>query len=171
MKWFKNINNLNELRTAYKKFVIMHHPDNGGLEETIKEINAEYDTLFHKIKYGYEHSDDYKNVTNRQKQTYDSVKDQKIREMVVNLSRFQGLTIELCGMWLWISGDTKKYKEELKSLGLHYASHKKCWYIHWDDYVKHGKEPSSMSYIRSKYGSTVFYETKKEAELCMKASK
>ena len=168
MKWFKDINTLDELRKAYKKLVIKYHPDNCGSDIEIKQINSEYDELFKKLKAGYEQSESYKNATDRQKQSYDSVKDIKIREMIVKLSRFQSLTIELCGTWIWVTGDTRKYKEELKSLGMHYASKKKCWYIHFDDYVKYGK-PSTMSYIRNKYGSTVIHTDSNEKELYMKA--
>lgn len=161
MKWFKETGTLDELRKLYKKLVVMHHPDNGGSEETIKEINAEYDILFKRLKSDFEHKDAYRNATDKQKQAYDSVKDQKLREMIVRLCRYPGLVIELCGVWIWVSGETKRYKEELKALGLHYASNKKCWYVHFDDYVRHGKS-TSMSYIRNKYGSMVMYAEEKE---------
>lgn len=170
MKWFKDINTLDELRKAYKQLVKKHHPDNGDSDiEIIKQINAEYDELFKKLKTGYEKSEGYKTATDRQKQTYDSVKDKKLREVIVKLCRYKGLVLELCGVWLWVSGDTKKYKDELKALGLHYASQKKCWYIHFDDFVKYGKKPSTMAYIRSRYGSTVIHADNNEKELHMKA--
>lgn len=168
MKWFKDISTLEDLQKKYKQLVIKHHPDNGGSNDAIKEINAEYDILFKKLKNGYEHFESYQKSTNRQKQAYDSVKDIKIREMIVKLSRFQGLVIELCGVWLWVTGDTKRYKEELKKLGLHYAPQKKCWYIHWDEFVQHGTKSSSMSHIRTKYGSTIINIDNQEKELYIK---
>lgn len=169
MKWFKDILTLDELRKKYKQLVIKFHPDNSGSDAAIKEINSEYDILFKKLKNSFEHSESYQQSNDRQKQSYDSVKDLKIREMIIKLSRLQGLVIELCGVWLWVSGDTKRYKDELKSLGLHYASQKKCWYIHFDDFVKYGKKPSSMSHIRSKYGSTIINTNSQEKELGAKA--
>lgn len=170
MKWFKDVSDLDTLRRMYKRLVIQYHPDNCGSDDSsIKEINAEYDELFKKLKAGYEQSEGYKNATDRQKQTYDTVKDKKLREVIVKLSRYKGLVLELCGVWLWVSGDTKKYKDELKALGLHYASQKKCWYIHFDDFVKYGKKPSTMAYIRSRYGSTVIHADNNEKELHMKA--
>lgn len=30
---------------------------------------------------------------------------------------FPGVEVELCGSWLWLSGQTREYKEELKALG------------------------------------------------------
>ena len=169
MKWFKDVANLDELRKMYKKLVIQHHPDNCGSDDAIKEINAEYDVLFKKLKTSYEHSESYQNATDRQRQAYDSNKDIKIREMIVKLSCFQELTIELCGTWIYVSGNTRRYKEELKALGMHYASKKKCWYIHWDDYVKHGKKSSSMSHIRNKYGSMIVHTDSNNEALGMKA--
>lgn len=169
MKWFKDVSTLDELRKKYKQLVIKFHPDNGVSDDAIKEINSEYDVLFQKMKNSYEHSENYQQSNDRQRQAYDSVKDQKIREMIVKLSRFQGLVIELCGVWLWVSGDTKRYKDELKALGLHYASQKRCWYIHWDEFVKRGTKSSSMSHIRSKYGSTIINTDNQERELCIKA--
>lgn len=164
MKWFHGMNDLESLRKEYKRLVIRHHPDNGGLEEDIKEINAEYDLLFQRFKDGYEHSESYKDATERQKQAYDPVKDRKLREVIISLSRYPGLVIELCGVWLWVSGDTKTYKNELKALGLHYAGNKKCWYIHFDDHVRYGKKPSSMSYIRQRYGSAIIYTKQEDRE-------
>ena len=162
MKWFKDINDLNELRKLYKKLVIKYHPDNNGDEEIIKSINVEYDILFKKFKSGYENSESYKNTTEKQRQSYDSVKDRMLREMIVKLCRFPDLIIEICGVWIWVSGNTKAYKEELKALGLHYASGKKCWYIHYDDFVKYGKKSATMSYIRNRYGSVVVHAGNKD---------
>ena len=162
MKWFKEIDTLDGLRKLYRRLVVKYHPDNSGSEEIIKEINAEYDVLFKRLKEGYEKSEAYQNATERQKQAYDSAKDQKLRDMIIKLSRYHGLTIELCAVWLWVSGNTKEHKDELHRLGLHYARNKKCWYIHFDDFVKYGKHPASMDYIRDKYGSTVIHAEKKE---------
>ena len=162
MKWFQEIKDLNELRKLYRKLVVKHHPDNGGSEDAIKEINAEYDILFKQFKSSYENSESYKNTTEKQRQSYDSVKDKMLREMIVKLCRYPGLVVEICGVWIWVSGNTKAYKDELKSLGLHYASSKKCWYIHYDDYVKYGKRPASMSYIRNRYGSMVVHAGTKD---------
>ena len=46
MKWFENVKKIEELRQLYRKLLKEHHPDNGGDEETMKEINLEYDRVF-----------------------------------------------------------------------------------------------------------------------------
>ena len=76
------------------------------------------------------------------------------------LVKIPGLIVELCGCWLWISGDTKPNKEALKAAGCRWSSSKKMWYwrhqedgAHWS----HGKK--SMSQLRMKYGSQTFAGT------------
>lgn len=152
MKWFQEINNLNELRKLYRKLVVKYHPDNGGSEEIIKEINAEYDFLFKRLKNDFEHKDTYKNTTDKQKQQYDWQKDRQIREMVMQLSRFKGITVEIIGVWIWVA-NCYEYRKELKELGFHWARQKQMWYLHFDDFHKFSAKPASMSYIREKYGS------------------
>ena len=45
-KYFQNVKSIQELRKRYRELLKEHHPDNGGNEDVMKEINAEYDRLF-----------------------------------------------------------------------------------------------------------------------------
>ena len=65
----------------------------------------------------------------------------------------KGLSVELCGTWIWVSGNTKKHKELLKKLGLQYARKKQKWYLKPAGYKYHKHKPISMEKIRFKYGS------------------
>lgn len=171
MKWFKDISRPDELRKLYRKLVVRYHPDNGGSEDDIKEINAEYDILFKKMKNDFEQKDTYKNATDKQKQSYDWQKDAQIRETLMQLSRFRDITVEVIGVWIWVS-DCYPYRKELKALGFRWARQKQMWYRHFDDYHRFSAKPASMSYIRSKYGSVEikFQEEKQEErELLTKA--
>lgn len=47
MKYLKNVKSYNDLKTQYKALLKANHPDNGGDLEAMKEINVEYDALFH----------------------------------------------------------------------------------------------------------------------------
>ena len=64
--------------------------------------------------------------------------------------------IELCGSWLWISGDTKPHKDNLKRIGCRWSNNKKQWY--WRPpgsgraWFRSSNE-YSMEQIRSDYGS------------------
>lgn len=152
MKWFQDIETLTDLRKEYRRLAIKHHPDNGGLEDTIKEINTEYDILFQKMKEDYGHKDAYSKATEKQKQQYDWQKDTQIRNIILQLSRFNGITVEIIGVWIWVS-NCYLYRKELKALGFHWARQKRMWYIHFDDYHKFSSRPAPMSHIRAKYSS------------------
>ena len=68
------------------------------------------------------------------------------------------ITIEKCGTWLWIGGDTYPVRKELKNIGCRWSPTKSRWY--WkhpkEKFTSHGKV--SMPKIRYKYGSE-FIET------------
>lgn len=166
MKWFnqQDLKDVNTLRAAYKRLLIKYHPDNNKNDTTgmMQEINAEYDLLFQQLKDTYEHSDNYKKQTDRQKQAYDWEKDKQLRAIIVALSKFAGLEIELCGTWVYVRGETYPYRKELKVLGMNYNRQKKCWIIHFDDYYKYHKKSVSMSHIRDKYGSVIIQTDARE---------
>lgn len=153
MKWFQDVKTLDELRKLYRKLVVKYHPDNGGSEEIIKQVNAEYEILFKRLKSDFEQKDTYSHATDKQKQTYDWQKDVQIRNKVMQLSRFKDLKIEIIGVWIWITNGYA-YRKELKELGFRWASQKQMWYLHFDDFHKFSSKPASMSYIRERYGST-----------------
>jgi hypothetical protein len=74
-----------------------------------------------------------------------------------------GLVIELCGRWVWFTGATYKWKDQLKALGCLFAGKKKAWY--WrpaDEERKGGHKPMELDKIKEKYGA-ISFETKKAA--------
>lgn len=152
MKWFKDISSLDELRKSYRQLVVKFHPDNGGSEDVIKEINAEYDVLFKRLKHNFKNKDTYSKTSDKQKQAYDWQKDKQLREMVLKLSKFRNINVEIIGVWIWVS-NCYAYRKELKDLGFHWASQKQMWYKHFDDFHKFSSRPASMNFIRAKYGS------------------
>lgn len=46
MKHFINVNSLEELKKQYRKLALANHPDKGGKNEVMQEINVEFDVLF-----------------------------------------------------------------------------------------------------------------------------
>lgn len=75
------------------------------------------------------------------------------------LVKIEGIEIEQCGSWLWISGDTFPVKDQLKSLGCRFSRKKSLWYWHSNEEERRYHKSQSMSHIRSRYGS---YQLEKE---------
>lgn len=150
MKYFTTCHDLDSLKAQYRRLAMKHHPDRGGDLETMKAINAEHDQLFEILKKQHnESADEYHQTTETA---------EEFREVLNALLKLDGLTVELCGSWLWISGNTKANKEALKAAGCRWSQNKSMWYWrHPEDRKHYRKSNASMSDIRRKYGSQVFH--------------
>ena len=71
--------------------------------------------------------------------------------MIIHLD---GLEIEICGAWVWVSGKTYAHRAILKEAGFCYASKKKRWYFRPEDWTSRSRGSLEMDKIREKYGST-----------------
>lgn len=166
-----------DITKAYKKLAIKYHPDrNDSGAEIMKNINSAYDTLksinaedlqplrntkisLSKIvdsAYTFlnsldldviKHSDD--------KNAYDYSK--KLESAIFNIFKINNITLEVCGNWVWLSGDTKINKDKIKSLGYKWSKHKKMWYYRPDEHKcrKLTNKELNMQEIRNKYGSSI----------------
>lgn len=168
MTYFKNIETLEQLRKAYKDLLKKYHPDNGGSEEITKAINTEYEQLFKVLKNRYESktAGTESKTSSYENNKYSFEEDEKLREILQKIIHFEGVIIEICGSWIWLSGNTYQYRKEFKEIGFKWASTKKQWYWHSEDYIKKSRKTLSMEDIRKKYGSK---EVKTDSRLRLEA--
>lgn len=157
--YFTDVDTLEELRRQYKALLKQYHPDNPqGSTEATQAINAEYDSLFKRLKDKHEHKATY-NKEDSSKTAYDDLKydfaeDARLRKVLQAIIGFTGINIELIGCWIWVDGDTFPYKDELKELGFKWAREKKKWYFHTEAFRKKSHKKLSIDDIRNYYGST-----------------
>ena len=151
MKYFNNVSTLEDLRRQYKELLKKYHPDNPqSSTEACQEINAEYDRLFKVLKDKHESKSDKTADSTNTKQSeysknmYDWENDKALREVLQKIINFDGIEIELVGAWLWVSGNTYIFKDELKEIGFKWASQKKQWYFHTDAYRKRSRKSLSI---------------------------
>lgn len=130
-----------EIKQAYRVACSKYHPDRNpaGLE-MMKLVNAAWAAL-----------SDYK----ADMSAIDEAEGLDLgEEMNAALSAIigLGLTIEVCGSWIWVSGDTKPHKEVLKGAGYRWAPKKMMWsFCGGARTTSRGK--FSMDDIRSRHGS------------------
>lgn len=149
MKYFTGVHTLDELKKTYRRLAMQYHPDCGGSEEIMKAINAEHDELFEQLKKAHNATADEFHQTTETPEEF--------RDIIAVLLKLDGLTVELCGSWLWIGGNTREHKEALKAAGCRWASQKKLWsWHHAENGSRHFRGKKSMSQIRTKYGSQTF---------------
>ena len=149
MKWFNNPQTLEDLKKEYKRLAVKHHPDVGGSKEDMQEINNEYEKLFDQLKNTHKNADgEFYTSTKGTTETAAEFMD-----IISSLIHLEGIAIEVCGSWLWVTGDTKPHKDVLKELKFRWSYNKQAWYFHRDGYHKRGKRSLSLDEIRDFYGS------------------
>lgn len=156
MNFFNNVKSITELKKEYHKLCMLYHPDNGGNAELMKEINKIYKELFNKLKLCQE--------TKQPENTKDETPEEFI-EIIDKLVKIQDLQIEICGCWIWISGNTYPNRTQLKEIGCKYAPKKKLWYWHNQDKKIKNKKSKSIEEIREKYGSQKIFAEKRQSML------
>lgn len=151
--YFTGCADLQALKARYRELAKQYHPDlHPELgDETMKAINAEYDELAARLSHVA--------PDGRTEATAEQARDAAdmataYREAVYKIIHLDGLEIELCGAWLWVSGDTYKHRDALKAAGYKWAAKKKMWYWRTEEYAcRHSRRKTDIDDIRAKYGS------------------
>lgn len=153
--YFKECKTLEEVKFLYKQLALKFHPDReGGSTVKMQEINAEYRDIIKNPRFKFSEQ------TQEQKEEFNRYPD--IIDKIVNLS---GITIELIGDWIWISGNTYPHRQHLKELGFLFAPKKTMWYYRPAEYKSSNHKPKNIDDIRAKYGSETIRTKPTENEI------
>lgn len=150
MKYFREIKTIEELKKEYKRLVMLLHPDLNKYKDTTKEFQEmqnEYELKFEEVK---------NNFKNAEGEIYTKENNEDInefKEIIEKIIHFELVEIEIIGNWLWLSGNTKKYKEEIKKLGFKWSNNKIAWYYHKEKYYKKSKVQYSLEELRERFGT------------------
>tara|TARA_R110001592_G_scaffold49685_1_gene154644 strand:- start:1915 stop:2403 length:489 start_codon:yes stop_codon:yes gene_type:complete len=131
--------NPQDTKTAYHAACKKYHPDiNPVGEEMMKIINDAYDALKEYAGEMKSEQTDYGDMLN---------------DALNTISGLPALVIEICGSWVWITGETREHKDMLKEAGFKWAAKKKAWYFRPEEFSSRSKGTKSLEEIRAKYGS------------------
>lgn len=98
---------------------------------------------------------------------YNMAEDEMLRNVINSIINLN-IDIEICGSWIWVSGNTYGCKTELKQNGFHWANKKKMWYWHNPEEQVMGNGKATIDDIRNKYGSQVMKESDRKNLYCIK---
>ena len=155
-KYFVDCLTLKQAKEKYRELLKTYHPDNGGDVRIMQEINAE----FSKVKRILPDINlDEEQAESATENTNDAEISDTLRNIIRETETIPGINVELCGKWVWVSGNTYPVKSKLKDLGFCFSGKKKMWYFREESeskkrYYKH--KDTDMSTIRVKYGSKAY---------------
>ena len=141
---------LEEMKAQYRKLAVKHHPDRGGSTEAMQAVNNEYDELFPRLKDVHKTKDGEKYTA---KQETTETADQ-FKSLIAELMKMDDIIIEVIGCFVWVTGNTKQYKEQLKNLRFKWHTKKYAWYLAPEDYRKRSRKDYALDEIREMYGTS-----------------
>jgi len=145
MQYFEGLTNEEEIKARYKELAKKYHPDLGGDLEVMKVVNAQYEQV---ITGMYQRAG--KSITEIDELlAKDSVMREKLRDIIL----LNDLMIELCGNWLWVTGNTKDHKEKLKEAKFRWSPNKGAWYWRAEGKRSWNRKPMGLDEIRYKHGT------------------
>lgn len=152
MKYFKDCHTIEDVKKQYRELAKKLHPDCGGDAEAFKAMQAEYSTAFER----------YKNIhANKDGETYtkEATEDcsaEEYADIINRVIHFEGVHVEVIGSWVWLTGATLLYKDEIKAAGFWWSKTKKAWYYNGSARKTRRRGRYTMDGLRAKWGTTTF---------------
>lgn len=134
------------VKAAYRAAAKKWHPDHNTAPEAehmMKLVNAAFDVLR-----------DHTGPVEESKAAYASADYiDALADALNAIADLDGLDIEICGVWVWVGGNTRTHKEALKAAGFRWSKKKVRWYYRPAEWKSSGRGNWSMDKIRERHGS------------------
>lgn len=160
IRYFDNLTEVSSVKKKYRKLCFEHHPDRGGDVEIMQEINVQYMSALSAANGQVSQDDRGQSHTYH----YNEEKEQELIDKIGELLalHMQNIDIALIGVWIWITGETKQYKEQLKELRCKWHSKRKCWYFNNGKKSRYNRK-GSLNDLANKYGYKSFENNSQNA--------
>ena len=162
--YFKDCTTLDEAKALYKKLAFQLHPDVSGYasEEDFKEMQNQFEA--------------FKPVTEKYKTEFETHNAHQFMDIINDLMQIKyDIIIEVCGSFIWLSGETRNAKEEIKAIKneafkpAQFHKKKLMWFFAPVDYRRFSNKEFDMDEIRGKYGSEQFKNGPRGGQMSKKA--
>ena len=156
-----------DMPRIYKNLQKQFHPDiNPQGEEMSKLINSAWDHLKPEWEMNQNFGMDHMKWSWWGAETNaESAYLEKVQEALKFAQTLDGVVTELIGSWVWLSGETRKQKDKIKSFqdndNNKFCWHrtKKVWFYRPVNFKSKGRGSNTFDEMREKYGSTIFTAT------------
>jgi hypothetical protein len=154
MKYFNECISVEEVKYLYRKLCMKYHPDRpDGDLLLMQSINVEYQDVLKTMNGQQTTGSDGQTFTYRYR---NDIESSVIEMLDILLSlKMQDVDIHLIGTWLWLQGNTKAFKEDLKTLGCRWHRLRKCWFWHSPEHRSY-QSKDNLTALAEKYGVKMF---------------
>lgn len=171
--YFQNCTTQAEAKARYRELVKQHHPDAGGDTKTMQDINFEYS----KFLAEGAHTEARERQRTAHAENRKSAADfhdlnevtEDIRVMIEFALNLEGVEIELMGLWVWLTGNTKAHRETFKAWNethqtrrWKWSPKKTAWYF--AGVPTFNRKETTLDEIRNTYGSQRFSRSQRQEE-------
>ena len=157
--WFAGCIKVAEIKALFRELAMQWHPDRGGDLRTMQEINAQYQEAL-KAKHLSETFDE---TGEKRTYYYNECTEREIIDVVSQLVALNipTINIEIIGLYVWVTGDTKPVKDRIKTVMINNDSHtmrfhsvRNCWFFKPEKLKSYRPRYSgkSLDELADKYG-------------------
>lgn len=142
------------VKTSYRKACKAYHPDINPAGTTMMQaVNEAYETLLEaNFPLKLREQEEFSNF------------GEELYSALCKVWSFPEITPTFHGAWLYLYGETKPFKHEIKTAGFRWASKKKIWYFRDEKQKsKRFRGTKSLEEIAEKYGSKRIYRPRRKA--------
>lgn len=144
INYFKDCQTLDEAKKLFWDLAKQFHPDKGGSKEQFQDLQNQFEN--------------FKPQSEKFEGEADKWNAFEYASIIKGLITIPEIEIEIIGSWIWVTGNTKPYKDRIKEIdtgdtykrGFH--KKKECWYFSPRGYRKHTSKEYSLDEIRASYG-------------------
>ena len=146
MVYFSKNLTKDQAKKLFRKLAVELHPDKGGSHAEFVKMQSQYESFLRgNFNYTSKEAKEEATSLNEFVQANEFVKS------------FKDVLVELTGTWVWLSGNTSPYKEEIKKHGFRWSKSKKKWYKAPYELKRKKRVGTNFDKIKSIYG----YQAKK----------
>ena len=161
MNYFRGFTTVETIKLEWRRLCFLHHPDVGGDTATMQQVNIQYHEALAQGHGQTAKGSDGQEHTYYYSQDIEQAVMDKIEELLA--LRLPGVEILLVGTWIWVDGDTRPVKEQLKEVKLKWHSKRKKWFWHTPSYRRSYNSSGSFDDICQAYGVKGFKSSPQSA--------
>ena len=152
MMYFMGCETIEDVKARFKELAKRLHPDNGGNAEEFKKMMSEYTIAFNRYKNKHKATNEGQDSNHEGSSTETA---EEFAELIEKLLKMEGVKIEIIGSWIWLTGNTYAYRDQIKELRFFWSTTHKAWYYTGED--KKGRQKGryrKVNDLKKKWGCT-----------------